>query len=130
MTVITTTLLDTATGEMIIDPNFGTAYKNGMATDKNAIKQLIETRLQTCYGEWYLDITTGLDYFGVIFNRKAPRDLVDSAIKNVILQTQGVVGITGYFSVIDPIKAILTVYIKNVQTDLGTITNLTIPLGA
>ena len=122
---IETVNMDTETGGVWLNPVTGFQRITG----KEAIRQRIITGIKTFKGEWFLNINYGLDYIGVIFNRKAPLDLVNSAVRARIMSTPGVVGLNGYFASIEKSTRTLKVFIKQVVTDDGIINNLSLTLG-
>lgn len=61
------------------------------------IEQTLRIRLKTLFGEWFLDNEAGVDYYNVIFKDKRYRAIeVETMIKEVILDTEGITNITEY----------------------------------
>ena len=48
--------------------------------------QRIRNRILTVKGEWFLDLDYGLDYRGVIWNKRTPRHIVSAHIRREILK--------------------------------------------
>ena len=63
------------------------------------VAQAIKTRLALTVGEWFVDLTTGTDYFGAILGHgtEGTRDL---EVQSRILDTQGVLDIFNYYSTV------------------------------
>lgn len=62
----------------------------GLIAGAEAVKQAIETRLKTFYGEWFLDPEGGVKYFQVILKKNPYRPVVETELRKAILQTPGV----------------------------------------
>lgn len=60
------------------------------------IVQSVRIRLRTFLGEWFLDTTEGLDYFGKIVGKRRNAAERRREIQRVILATQGVDSIETY----------------------------------
>lgn len=76
---------------------------NGNLATVSAIDQItqdVSTRLQTFLGEYFADVTYGLD-FSPVFNKPLDTSLFDTLVKKIIAGTLGVASITNYQSVID-----------------------------
>jgi len=52
--------------------------------------QRLKFRLRIFLGEWYRDITLGIDYFGKIFKKNPLYADIDNEFRKTILQTDGV----------------------------------------
>ena len=48
--------------------------------------QRIRSRLMTIRGEWFLDTTFGLDYYGVVWVKGTPREVLAAHVKREILR--------------------------------------------
>lgn len=57
-----------------------------MVADVDAKAQRIRSRLLTVRGEWFLDTTFGLDYYGVIWVKSTPRSVLAAHVKREILR--------------------------------------------
>jgi len=60
------------------------------------VKQRLHTRLLRFLGEWYLDITLGVPYLQEILIKNPSQAAVVNNIKQTILKTKGVTGITDF----------------------------------
>jgi hypothetical protein len=83
----------TATGDM----TFGQSGSNFFVNSPQAVAQLITTRLKLWVGEWFLDQTAGTPWSTQILGT-GTKQLYDSVIRTVILNTPGVIGISEYSS--------------------------------
>lgn len=52
--------------------------------------QQIRSRLLFYLGEWFLDATGGVDYFGIVFVKPVNLSLIESELKSTIINTDGV----------------------------------------
>lgn len=78
------------------DYTFGVNNTNFLVNAPAAVAQAIKTRLGLIQGEWFLDQTAGTPYKQILGKgTDATRDL---AIRQVIIETQGVTGISSYAS--------------------------------
>lgn len=84
-----------------------------------AVAQAVVTRLRLIRGEWFLDATAGMPWDQVL--GKNNQGTADSAIRQCILGTQGVVEITEYSSSLDEDTRALTV-VATITTIYGTTT--------
>ncbi|WAL80948.1 hypothetical protein OYT13_13790 [Pandoraea sp. XJJ-1] len=84
-----------------------------------AVAQAVGTRLQLIQGEWFLDTTAGMPWEQVL--GKNTQGTADSAIRQCILGTQGVVEITEYSSSLDEDTRALAV-VATITTIYGTTT--------
>ena len=64
----------------------------------NQIIQNLTIRLKFILGEWFLDITQGIDYFESFFIKAPNLIQIDSMLKNEIVNTRGIQEITSYES--------------------------------
>lgn len=65
-----------------------------------AVRQIIESRLNLVTGEWFLDKTSGTDYYGKVLGAHT-QGIRDAEIRSRILDTVGVVSIDSYSSSYD-----------------------------
>ena len=77
---------------LIVNNDFDFVYN----IDK--VRQNLKIRLQSFINDWYLDITDGIDYYGIIFVKDPDMNLIDSVIKTIILETDGIIEILEYNS--------------------------------
>ena len=71
--------------------------------DAEAVGQHARQRITFFLGEWFLDRTVGVDWFGRVFGRKGEKmvAVADGMLKREILTTPGVAGIVEYESGFD-----------------------------
>lgn len=76
--------------DLKIDPlTNDTALVKGLVetvTGRDEKAQRIRSRLLTVRGEWFLDITFGLDYFGVVWVKSTPPAVLAAHIQREILR--------------------------------------------
>ncbi len=60
------------------------------------IVQRITTRLNRYVGEWFLDTSKGIDYFGIVFIHSPDLIVIEALFKNEILQEEGIVEIVSF----------------------------------
>ena len=63
---------------------------------KIEIQQHILQRLRTYLGEWFMDLTIGIDYFGQILTKNPDQSSIDAIIQSEILNTPGVTELATY----------------------------------
>lgn len=85
----------TANGDM----TFGRGAANYLTDAPAAVVQAVKTRLQLIAGEWFLDLAAGTPYPQGVFGYNAPT--ADYAIRQRILETEGVTAITEFESIFD-----------------------------
>ena len=56
----------------------------------NATVQAVETRLKLFRGEWFLNLSSGVPYYQVVFVKPAKLSEIEAAIRNTIIETDGV----------------------------------------
>lgn len=81
-----------------INPVTGDIITNNVQflTGVEEIRQTIETRLRLFMGEYFRDITEGTPWFQLILGKEKTLTSRDAAIKNRVINTDGVVKITAY----------------------------------
>ena len=106
----------TATGDM----QFGQSQVNFLVNSPATVAQAVLTRLKLIQLEWFLDQTAGVPYSTDILGADtgSTRDL---AYQTVILETQGVTGITEYASYLNPSTRAFTLA-ATIDTIYGTTT--------
>jgi len=74
-----------------------------MVEDAEAVGQHARQRLSFFEGEWFLDETVGLDWFGVLGTTATStnRAIGEAVVKECILETPGVTGISEISTVTD-----------------------------
>jgi hypothetical protein len=90
-------------------------------TDNEAVRQLIQTRMQLYRGAFWRDINAGFPLSDILGGSASPERLsaIDNAIRAVILGTEGVLGIVSYSSTFDPTTRAYS-YTSVVQTIYST----------
>jgi len=70
-------------------------------TTSENLAQRIKIKLQTFFGEWFLDGTIGVDYFGQIFGKNRSKQSVDAIFQSEILKEREVLQITSFNSTLN-----------------------------
>lgn len=83
-------------GPMVVDGDLALITEAG-----EAIAQSLRLTLRTVLGEWFLDITHGVDYFGTVLVKGAQRSRVESEFREKILGVAGVNSIVSFLSTYD-----------------------------
>lgn len=95
-----------------------------VVTGSDEKAQRVRSRLLTVRGEWFLDITFGLDYFGVIWNKgTTPAVLAGHIQREILLGADVGDKIIDYTQEFDNLTRKLSVTAKLVSPD-GTVTNV------
>jgi hypothetical protein len=94
------------TYDLALDPNTGGIVVEGgdlkLITDPGeAIAQSLRLTLRTVLGEWFLDATHGVDYFGTVLVKGAQRSRVESEFRDKILGVAGVNALVSFVSTYD-----------------------------
>lgn len=83
------------------DYTFGGSLSNFYIDSPQAVGQCIQTRLLLFTGEWYLNLQEGTPWFTLPILGKSSKSGADAAIRQRILGTPFVVGISNYASTLD-----------------------------
>lgn len=89
------------------DETFGQGAANFLVDSPACVAQCVKTRLLLAKQEWFLDVTAGTDWQGLILGKHVAT--ADQEIRRVILGTQGVLAILLYASSLDPATRKFTV---------------------
>jgi hypothetical protein len=85
------------------------------------VAQAVKTRLALWVGEWFLDITEGMPWNAQVIGKRLRGKNYDAAIRQRILETEGVLELSDYTSTIDPNTRALSVA-ATITTAYGTTT--------
>lgn len=88
--------LDPVTGDIVTS---GIQFIDG----RNAVAQTVKTRLNLILGEYFRDITEGVDWFGVILGKGASLSQREALLRTKIVQTEGVQQLTEFEATFEPI---------------------------
>lgn len=102
------------------DFTFGRGSGNFLVNSPEAVAQAVRTRLLLLRGEWFLDTTEGTPYAAEILGTNT-RATYDEAIRERILDTQGVTEILDYSSAVDGSTRGLSVSVT-IDTEYGPTT--------
>ena len=81
-----------ANGDYALGPNVF------LTNSPEAVAQAVKTRLALWLGEWFIDTTDGMPWNEQVLGKRLPGKNPDAAIRQRILETQGVTEITSYSS--------------------------------
>lgn len=113
-----------------LDDNHDMTYGQGRANFVNgaaAVGQAVYTRLLMLRGEWFLDTDAGVPYLTDIMTKPVNLARVESAIKQIILETDGVNQVRSFSMVYDNTTRSVVIA-ANVVTDYDDIQNITVRL--
>lgn len=77
------------------DYTFGRGDNTFLINSPETVAQAVKTRFLLWRGQWFLDTTAGTPYIQSVLGKKSP-DVYNLAIRQHILQTQGVNSITAF----------------------------------
>lgn len=89
------------------DMLFGAQQADFYRDRPEAVAQAVLTRLRLWVGEWFLDTSEGTPYQQAILGTNK-RETIEPALRERILETQGVTGIEEFELVIDPDNRVAT----------------------
>jgi hypothetical protein len=92
------------------DYTFGVKGTNFLIDSPASVAQAVETRLRIATGEWFIDLSYGTPFQSKILGAGRV-STYDSAIQQVILDTQGVRGISQYNSTVNPNTRAASVFV-------------------
>jgi hypothetical protein len=75
-----------------LDKNGDWTFGNGRAsyaTGSEAIRQNVITRIKSFKNDWFLDISSNIDWFNILGNRNNKK-IIESEVRRVTLETEGV----------------------------------------
>lgn len=101
---------------------FGHGSADFFANSPACVGQAVLTGLELIRGEWFLDLTAGVDYPGQIIGEHQQAD-ADSTIRAAILGVLGVTEIVSYSSTVTNRKLSVTATINTLygQTTISTV---------
>lgn len=93
----------------------GWAIENGnlaFIEGQEEIAQIVKLRLQSFYGEWFLDTTRGVPYFTTIFEKGVDPATIDNVFIETIINVPGIISLIEYDSILDTRTRRLTINFK------------------
>lgn len=102
------------------DYTFGQGDDTWLVNSPEAVAQAIKTRFLLWYGQWFLDITEGTPWIQSVLGKQRP-ETYNLAIRQRILETQGVSSITAFNTTVDGRTRRVT-FTATVETIYGTTT--------
>lgn len=76
---------------------------------RNEVAQLTTTRLRSFLGEWFLNTSTGVNYYGIVFATPIDLAAIDNEFRSIIINTTGVNELTSYSSTVDSAARLLKI---------------------
>ena len=80
-------------------------------------RQKLLIRLGFFLAEWFLDITKGFDYYGIVFIKNPDFILIEATLKQYILETDGIESFISYNSSFDSTDRVLSITFKVLDID-------------
>ncbi|CAM3711786.1 hypothetical protein BS639_17235 [Rouxiella silvae] len=102
------------------DYTFGQGDNTWLINSPDAVAQAIKTRFLLWYGQWFLDTTTGTPWIQSVLGKQNPT-AYNMAIRQRILETQGVNSITAFNTTVDSSTRRVT-FTATIDTLYGTTT--------
>jgi len=96
-------------------------FKDGdlVLIEKNEwVAQKLKTKLLFFYGEWFLDISKGMDFYDIIFKKNVDLSYIDTLIKITIAEVEEVVEILEYDSSITMKKLSVNFKVSTIYGDV------------
>lgn len=106
-------------GDILFENNVFSVTEN---LSDEEIVQSLKQNLKTFLGEWFLDLSIGLPYIQIIFVKGTPAEVIDAALKNAIIKTEGVETLNSF----DDLDLDSSTRELNVNFDVTTINGNTI----
>jgi hypothetical protein len=116
MATVTDLKLDADTGGLVVEGGDFVIIE-----DLDVVAQRLRLVLRTVLGEWFLDTTHGVDYFGTILVKGAQQSRVESELRTKILAVPNVLALARFDATYDTeLRRFSLVF--EVSTDFGTVT--------
>lgn len=109
-----------------VDTSFDMTFGYGLANfarDSEAVAQAVRTRLQLLFNEWFLDTSAGVPYLQQGMVKPANLPLIESMVKQTIVDTDGVAELRSFTMSLDRETRRLTIA-ATVATIYGDTTNI------
>lgn len=114
--------LDPDTGDLVVE--------NGdlvLIDDADVVAQMLRLKLRTVLGEWFLDTTSGVDYFRKILRKGVQQSAVESELRSAIVSVPHVEALRRFDAEYDEGARRFRLDFV-VQTDLGDVSlSVTVP---
>lgn len=75
-------------GDLLIE---GNKFVLTQHNSDDEIAQRLMQRLRFFFGEWFLDVSAGVPWFQIIFEKSTSPDIIEGILKETIIGTEGVV---------------------------------------
>jgi hypothetical protein len=112
--------LDDDTGDLVVEDG-----DLALVEEADVVAQKLRNTLRTVLGEWYLDTTHGVDYFGAILIKGAQQARVESELREKILGVEGVAELTSFQAEYDETRRRFRL-VFSVRTDSGVAVSVSV----
>lgn len=102
------------------DYTFGQGDNTFLVNSPETVAQAVKTRFNLWRGQWFLDTAAGTPYIQSILGKQPP-DVYNLAIRQHILETQGVSSIISFDTTVDS-KTRRVLFASTIDTIYGTAT--------
>jgi len=102
------------------DYTFGQGDNTFLVNSPETVAQAVKTRFKLWQGQWFLDTTTGMPWVQSVLGKQTA-DVYSMAVRQYILETQGVNSITAFDSSVNPSTRRVT-FTATIETIYGTTT--------
>lgn len=102
------------------DYTFGKGDDTWLINSPECVAQAVRTRFLLWYGQWFLDTTAGTPWIQSVLGKQRP-ETYNLAIRQRILETQGVKSITAFDSTVNS-SSRRVVFTATIDTIYGTTT--------
>lgn len=110
--------LDELTWDLVIDET--TNWDLELLTGLEYYAQKIKTKLLFYLGEWFLDTSLGVDWFGVVLVKSPNLITIDNLLKITVTEEPFVIKIDKWKTTFDKPNRVLTI-VAQIETDEGTL---------
>lgn len=109
--------------DILLDENHDIFFDGkdiSLTTSKDeSLRQRLRIKLLTFLGEWFLDPSIGIDYYGSVFGKNRSKEAIDSIFQKAILEEESVKAISSFSSHIDKTSRVYTLKFEVVSDTSG-----------
>lgn len=111
--------------DILLDEDGDVLFTNGESSVTSIgaedLAQRLQIRLRTFLGEYFMDNTLGVDWFGRVFGKNRSKTAVDALLQEEILKERDALQITNYSSSIGTDRTFTCTF--SVRTEDGAVAN-------